>query len=241
MSYGKYFSRGQKVFIKRIFVDEEPLSLDTLTGYATQSQSMQLDLTLPYGSDSADAYPFETGMLFEVMTDHRSMGLRLKASFVERTSGKDIRLQFEGNLEFISRRMYRRVDVNAWVGYRRGKNNLAEMRQDWQTCLAKIEAGVNPKELTEFRKYPTNLAGGGLRMPLSAPVEAAELLVLFLSIGDKQGIICALAEVIWVGSPDDFGSQSAGLRFLNIREKDQQRIDNVVASVLEKLEQAGKT
>ena len=121
MPYGKYFSKGQKVFIKRIFSEDEDKTLDTLTGYATLSQAMQLDLTLPYGSDAADSYPFEPVMLFEVMTDHRGMGLRLRASFVARTSGKDIRLQFEDNLEFISRRMFRRVDVNAWVGYRRGK------------------------------------------------------------------------------------------------------------------------
>lgn len=241
MSYGKYFNKGQKVFIKRLFDDDREQSLDTLTGYVTGSEAMQLDLTLPYGSDAADSYPFEAGMLFEVMTDHRSMGLRMKASFVERTSGKDIRLQFEGSLEFISRRMYRRVDVNAWVGYRRRRGNLAEMRQEWQDCLAKIEAGVNPKELTDFVKFPTNLAGGGMRLPLPAPVETAELLLLFLSIGDKQGIICALAEVIWIGAVDDAGdNQDTGLRFLNIREKDQERIDKVVTAVLQKLEQAGK-
>jgi len=241
MPYSKYFSKGQKVFIKRIFAKDEDHTLDTLTGYATLSQAMQLDLTLPYGSDAADSYPFEPGMLFEVMTDHRGMGLRLRASFSERTSGKDIRLKFEDNLEFISRRMYRRVDVNAWVGYRRSKGNLAQMRQEWQDCLEKIENGVNPKELTEFQKFPTNLAGGGMRMPLPAPVENAELLLIFLSIGDKKGIICALTEVIWVGPMGEDDTQATGLRFLNIREKDQARIDNVVSSVLTRLEQAAKT
>jgi c-di-GMP-binding flagellar brake protein YcgR len=240
MSYSKYFSNGQKVFLKRVFVEGDPPSLDTLTGYTTASRAIQLELTLPYGSDAADAYPFEPGMLFEVMTDHRGMGLRLRASFVERTSSKDIRLRLEGNLEFISRRIYRRVDVNAWIGCRRSNGNLRAMREAWHECLAKIEAGTNPKELTDFNKYPINLAGGGLRMPLPEPVQAVELLLLFLSIGDKQGIICALAEVIWVGTPDPDGTQSAGLRFLNIREKDQARIDKVVNALLERLEQAGK-
>lgn len=240
MSYSKYFSNGQKVFLKRVFTEGEQSSLDTLTAYTTASQGMQLDLTLPYGSDAADDYPFEPGMPFEIMTDHRGMGLRLRAVFKERTSGKDIRLEFEGNLEFISRRMYRRVDVNAWIGYRHSKNALGQMRQAWQECLAKIEAGVNPKELTDFQKYPVNLAGGGLRMPLQAPIAPAELLLLFLSIGDKQGIICALAEIVWVGTPDLEGRQAAGLRFLNIREQDQQRIDKVVQGLIERLEQASK-
>jgi hypothetical protein len=66
MSYGKYFNKGQKVFIKRIFADEEQIALDTITGYAMHSKPMQLDLALPYGCDAADSYPFEPGMQFEV-------------------------------------------------------------------------------------------------------------------------------------------------------------------------------
>ena len=238
MSYGKYFNKGQKVFIKRIFSGEERTALDTITGYAMRSQPMQLDLTLPYGSDAADSYPFEVGMKFEVLTDHKGMGLRLEASFVERVSSQDIRLQFDGNLEFISRRIYRRVDVNAWVGIHRSKGNLAEMRTAWDENLKKIKSGISAAELTEFKKHLINLAGGGLRLPLQAPVEMAELVLVYLSIGDKKGIICALAEAVWVGPEESNGTQSIGLRFLNILEEDQDRIDVVVKALLERL---GKT
>ena len=196
MAYGKYFIKGQKVFLKRVFDEEDQVALDTITGYAMRTRPMQLELALPYGSDAAESYPFITGMKFEIMTDHKGMGLRLQASFFERTSGTDIILQFEGNLEFISRRIYPRVDVNAWVGLQRGGGNLAEMRTLWKESLDKIKSGVSAAELTEFNKYLINLAGGGMRMPLPAPVVNAELLLIFLSIGDKQGIICALAEVI---------------------------------------------
>ena len=240
MSYGKYFNKGQKVFIKRIFTDEERTALDTITGYAMRSQPMQLDLALPYGSDAADSYPFEPGMKFEVLTDHQSMGLRLTASFVERISGKDIRLQFEGNLEFISRRIYRRVDVNAWVGIHRCKGNLAEMRALWDEHLKKIKAGVSAAELTDFKKNLINLAGGGLRLPLQAPVEMAELVLVYLSIGDKKGIICALAEAVWIGEKQDDQMQQIGLRFLNILEEDQDRIDTVVKTLLERLGKTGE-
>ena len=239
MAYGKYFSKGQKVFITRVPKDEEIKTLDTLTGYATNSSAMELDLTLPYGSDAAESYPFEPEMPFEVMTDHKGMGLRLRARFKERTSSKDIRLQIDGNLEFISRRMYRRLDVNAWVGYRREAARLAEMRKLWQDSLEKIESGVDPREFTNFQKYPVNLSGGGLRLPVKAPAENAELMLLFLSIGDKQGIICALSEIVCVGNPDHEGMIPVGLRFLNIREKDQTRIDTVVSQYLSKLEQSG--
>ena len=138
MSYGKYFNKGQKVFLKRIFNEEEQKALDTITGYAMRSQPMQLDLGLPYGSEAADNYPFEPGMKFEVMTDNKGMGLRLTASFVEKISSQDIRLQFEGNLEFISRRIYPRVDVNAWVGIKRSKDNLSIMRTLWDEHVKKI-------------------------------------------------------------------------------------------------------
>jgi c-di-GMP-binding flagellar brake protein YcgR len=240
MSYGKYFNKGQKVFIKRIFTGDEQFALDTITGYVMNSQLMQLDLTLPYGCDAADSYPFEPGMKFEVLTDHKGMGLRLEASFVERVSSQDIRLQFEGNLEFISRRIYRRVDVNAWAGIHRSKGNLAEMRQLWDENLKKIKSGVSAAELTEFKKNLVNLAGGGMRLPLQSPVEMAELILVYLSIGDKKGIICALAEAVWIGQKQDDGQQQIGLRYLNILEEDQGRIDVVVKELLERLGKTGE-
>lgn len=240
MSYGKYFNKGQKVFIKRIFTDEERTALDTITGYAMHSKPMQLDLALPYGCDAADSYPFEEGMQFEILTDHMGMGMRLVASFVERISSQDIRLQFEGNLEFISRRIFRRVDVNAWVGIKRSKGNLAEMRSLWEEHLQKIKSGVSAAELTEFKKHLINLAGGGIRLPLQAPVEQSELVLVYLSIGDKKGIICALAEAVWIGPVEANDIQQIGLRFLNVLEEDQARIDVVVKALLERLGKTGE-
>jgi len=240
MSYGKYFNKGQKVFLKRIFEDGERVALDTITGYAMRSHPMQLDLGLPYGCDAADSYPFEPGMKFEVMTDNKGMGLRLTASFVEKISGQDIRLQFEGNLEFISRRIYPRVDVNAWVGIARNKGNLADMRKLWDDHLKKIKSGANAAELTEFNKYLLNLAGGGIRMPMKAPAEMAELILVYLSIGDKKGIICALAETVWIGQEQSDQTQQVGLRFLNVLEEDQARIDVVVKALLERLGKTGQ-
>jgi c-di-GMP-binding flagellar brake protein YcgR len=239
MAYGKYFNKGQKVFIKRIFTDEERTALDTITGYAMHSLPMQLDLALPYGSDAADSYPFEPGMRFEVITDFRGMGLRMMASFVERISSRDIRLQFEGNLEFISRRTYRRVDVNAWIGIERATGNLAKMRALWNENLKKIRSGVSAAELTTFKKGLVNLSGGGIRLPLQAPVETAELFLVYISAGDKKGIICALAEAEWIGEQEEDDVQQIGLRFLNILGEDQDRIDAVVKTLLERLGKTG--
>lgn len=237
MSYSNYFANGQKVFLKRIFTGEEREALDSITTYVMGGGPTHIDLSLPYGSDAADAYPFVEGMLFELLSDYNGMGLRLKASFVSRTSSRDVRLEFEDHLEFISRRMYRRVDVNAWVGVERSaSSNLAEMRELWEMSLNKIESGVSAAELTDFEKYLVNLAGGGMRLPLSEPIALADLMIIFLSIGDKQGIICALAEVVWTGKPGDDGLVPAGLRFLNIVEKDQGRIDVVVDGLIERLE-----
>jgi c-di-GMP-binding flagellar brake protein YcgR len=239
MPYGKYFNKGQKVFIKRIFSDEERTALDTITGYAMHSQPMQLDLALPYGSDAADSYPFEPGMRFEILTDFKGMGLRMIASFVERISSKDVRLQFEGSLEFISRRIFRRVDVNAWVGIERATGNLAKMRALWDENLNKIKSVGSAAELATFKKVLINLAGGGLRLPVQAPVEAAELFLVYISAGDKKGIICALAEAVWIGEQEEDDMQQVGLRFLNILGEDQDRIDAVVKTLLERLGKTG--
>lgn len=239
MSYGRYFSTGQKTFIKRVFAKDRQVALDTITGYVTGTGANHVDFSLPYGSDAANDYPFEPGMLFELLCDNKGMGLRLQASFQERLSSRDIRMRFEGNLEFISRRQYRRVDVTAWIGLKCGDGHLADMRNAWSENLKQLQAGVSAAKLTEFQKYPINLAGGGIRLPVKAPVKTAELFLVFLSIGDKGGIICAMAEVIWAGRPEPDGSQPAGMRFLNILDSDQARIDKVVNELLKRLEQAG--
>ena len=239
MSFGKYFKKGQKVFLKRLFSEEEPPAVDTITGYAINSEPMQLDLALPYGSDAADSYPFEPGMKFEIMTDSRGMGLRLTTSFIEKISTQDIRLALEGDLEFISRRSYLRVDVNAWVGLKRNAGNLAEMTQVWRDHMQQIKSGVSAAEFTEFDKFLVNLAGGGMRLPMRPPVNEAELILVYLSIGDKKGIICGLAEVLWVGEEQSNGLIPAGLRFLRILEEDQARLDAVVNGLLDRLDKAG--
>lgn len=236
MPYSKYFKHGQKLFLKRIFVDEPRQALDSMTAYVTSCGASCLDVSLPYGSDAAAVYPFEEGMLFELSTDFNGMGLRLRTSFLSRTGSKDIRLQFEETLEFVSRRIYRRVDVNAWVGIERPADDLAGMRRAWQDNLRKIETGISAAELTEFKKYLVNLAGGGLRLPLTQQLAPADLLLLFLSIGDKQGIICALAEVVWLGQEEAAGVFPTGLRFISIKQHDQARIDAVVDRLVEYIE-----
>jgi hypothetical protein len=68
----------------------------------------------------------------------------------------------------------------------------------------------------------------------------AELILIYLSIGDKKGIICALAEAVWIGPPArDENMPQIGLRFLNIMEEDQERIDAVVKILLERLGETG--
>jgi hypothetical protein len=126
------------------------------------------------------------------------------------------------------------------VGLKRGAGNLSEMRQLWREHMDKIKAGVSAEEFTEFNKYLVNLAGGGIRLPMQPPVDMAELVLIYLSIGDKKGIICGLAEVIWVGEEQSNGLQLGGLRFLKILEEDQARLDAVVNRLLARLDQVGQ-
>jgi len=239
MAYRRYLPAGQKTFLRQIRADASRAALDSLTAYVTASGEKHVDLHLPYGPDAAAGYPFTPGMVFELSCEHRGMGLRLQASYRERLDDSTVRLQFEGNLEFISLRRYRRVDVTAWVGLDRRAGTLTARRRAWEESVQQLQAGVSAATLTKFRKVPLNLSAGGLRLAVAAPVVPAELIVVFLSIGDKGGIICALAEVLWAGTGERTGSCPAGLRFLNILAEDQARIDTVVTALRERLEQAG--
>jgi len=240
MAYARYFPAGQKTFLKRLCAATTQPALDTLTGYVTGTGEDHIDLHLPYGPDAAGGYPFTPGMRFELSCEAQGMGLRLQASFLEWIDSTSIRLRFDGNLEFISLRHYRRVDVIAWVGLDRSGGSLATRRTEWQEKQRQLQEGVSAARLTKFQKVTLNLSGGGLRLAVATPVEIAELIVIFLSIGDRGGIICALAEVVWLGAVEADGTRSAGLRFLNLLSEDQARIDRVVTALLERLEQAGR-
>jgi Tfp pilus assembly protein PilZ len=69
----------------------------------------------------------------------------------------------------------------------------------------------------------------------------AELVLVYLSIGDKKGIICALAEVVWI-SPEEEEEDAPpiGLRFLNVLEEDQERINAVVQMLLKRLDKTAE-
>jgi hypothetical protein len=239
MSYGRYFPAGQKTFLKQIFTDPAHPARSTLTAYVTSAGTDHVDLCLPYGTDAAHGYPFAPGMRFELSSETRGMGLRLLASFLERTGSNGIRLRFEGDLEFTSLRQFRRVDVNAWAGLNRSGGSLAEMRAAWEEHLRQLQNGVSAAKLTKFAKAQLNLSGGGMCLAVSPAAKVAELVMVFLSIGDKGGIICALAEVVWAGETGSDGSQPVGMRFLNILAEDQSRIDRVVTSLLKRLEEDG--
>ena len=229
--FEQYFNTGQKIFMQRVIDDQELPVLETMSGHVIRNQQRQLDIRLGYGTDAAKSYPFYPGMEFEIMTDSAGMGLRMIASFVKKLNNQDIRLKCEGRVEFFSKRIHARIKVKAWVGVTRQQGAMSEMQHLWQNHMQLIESEDSAVKLPEFKKYSMDLAAGGMRLPLRSPVHPAELVMIYLSLGDKKGVICALTEVIWVGEANQGRTQQCGLRFVNILEDDQERIDTIVKSL----------
>ena len=229
--FEQYFNSGQKIFIQRLVADQELPVLETMSGHVIRNRQSQLDIRLGHGTDAAISYPFYPGMEFEILTDSAGMGVRMIASFVKKLNNQDIRLKCEGRVEFFSKRICARIKVKAWVGVTRQQGAMSEMQHLWQQHIQLIESEDSAVKLPEFKKYSMDLAAGGMRLPLRSPVYPAELVMVYLSIGDKKGVICALTEVIWVGEAHQDCTQQCGLRFVNILEEDQERIEATVKSL----------
>ena len=79
-----------------------------------------------------------------------------------------------------------------------------------------------------FSTCQLNLSAGGIRFALRAPVNLAELCLMLIDLKDEKPPICAIAEVVWIRPEQDDSILSSGMRFINILDSDQKRIDNYI-------------
>jgi c-di-GMP-binding flagellar brake protein YcgR len=109
------------------------------------------------------------------------------------------------------------------LGCQRG-GSLRTLRRQWQKWSAD-PAGLPAEALPPFSLQALSVGGGGLGLGLPAPVKSGECLLVFLALDDDQPLVVALGEVVWVGPARADGLLNSGLHFLNLLDRDRQRIE----------------
>lgn len=226
MQYSKYYKSGQKIIL-RALAPAAPGRFESLTAYFQDNGSGHFDLILPYGSQEEENYPFAPDMPFELLSDAFGMGIRMTGQFQKMVRNDLLRMTVNGDLQAFQRRNHRRVDLVVGMRYTKGKGTLRSFREQWEKNVQILQRGGDASKLSKFPRTPVNLSAGGIRFAIKAPVQTADLCLLLLEL-ESGGPICTLAEVVWLEEKEVEGRHSAGMRFLNILESDQRRIEDYI-------------
>ena len=227
MIYQRYFKNGQRMLLTQL----EPKSdgrTDLLTVYMEGGEKETFVLSLPYSDDAAEQYPFSEGMPFELSSDSLGLGIRVTGTFLNRLDGRRIALNINHDLQMFQRRGTPRLDCKLGVRFTRGQGALKALRKTWEKNIQVLQSPNAPLTAEGFKACQINLSSGGVRFFLRPPVSPSELCLMLISLDDGLVPVCALAEVIWTRPEKDETIVVAGMRFINILETDQKRIDKFI-------------
>lgn len=230
MPYQKYLKPGQKVLLHALDPEIAATRFEALTAFVEEQSGGCLDLELPYQTREGEDYPFTPGMTFELLSDALGLGVRLTVAFREWTGPSRIRLSHNSDLQLIRRRKFPRREATLGLRYTKGQGKLRTFRSQWKKNVDILFGGRALDQLPAFPRCRVNLSGGGIRFPLKAPVEVAELCLLLMELPDDQPPVCALAEVVWCDERIVDGRCTAGMQFLQILETDRKRIEKFIAA-----------
>lgn len=226
MHYSRYYKTGQKIILRSL----DPAAqgrFESLTAYFHDGGAGHFDLLLPYGAQEEENYPFVSDMPFEILSDALGLGLKMTGRFQKMVRKDLLRVFVNDDLQAFQRRSHRRLDLVVGLRYTKGKGALRSFREQWEKNIQILQKGGDASKLSRFPRTPVNLSAGGIRFAVKAPVQAAELCLLLLEL-ETGGPICTLAEVVWTEEKEAEGRQKAGMRFLNILETDQKRIEDYI-------------
>ena len=227
MLYQRYFKNGQRLLLKTMNTGEDGRT-DLLTVYMDGGGSEIFILTLPYGHDAAEQYPFSEGMLFELSSELLGLGIRVTGTFLERIDGKRIALKIQPDLQMFQRRATQRFDCRVGIRFTRGQGALKALRNTWEKNIKILHSPNAPLTMEGFNPCQVNISSGGIRFALRPPVAPAELCLMLIDLSDGMVPVCALAEIIWTQPSEDETIILSGMRFINILETDQKRIEKFI-------------
>ncbi len=231
MSYSKYFKSGQKLLLTVSTAGQVSGRTDSLTAYFQDSGPDYFDLTLPYGGDEEESFPFIADMPFVIHSETFGLGLRLSARFSERRGKQAIRVTVAEDLQVFQRRSDPRVDLQAGLRYTKGRGALRTFHKQWEKNVQILQNSKDLSRLGAFPRRPINLSAGGIRFGIKGTVDITDICLVLVELGTAPPI-CALAEVVWVDETENEERCTAGMRFLSLLDSDRKRLEIFTRDVL---------
>ncbi len=226
MKFQRYFKSGQQLLLKATNPKQDGRT-ELISVFAASINGNQLVVSLPYGADAVDQYPFEDNSTFEITTEALGLGIRANGRFQERISGSQFSLQLDPELEMFQRRISQRFDCELGIRFSRAAKTLQTMREIWEKNLQVLNNPEAPVLFEGFQKVKVNISSGGIRLTIKPPASQGELCLILINLNDGKPPVCTIAEVVWTCSPDE-SIMTAGMRFINILAEDQQRIEDFI-------------
>ena len=228
MNYQRYFKSGQQLLLKALHDTEQNKYTELMSVFVVSVEADSLVLSLPYGADAVNQYPFKEGLLFEITTEAMGLGVKTTGTFKKKIDGNQFRLQLNPDLQMFQRRISQRFDCKLGVRFSRAAKTLQTMREIWEKNIEVLHSPEAPIIFDGFKLCQINISSGGIRFSIKPPGNQGELCLVLVNLEDGKPPVCAIAEVVWVCMQDE-SAVTAGMRFINILSEDQQRIDDFIA------------
>ena len=228
MNYQRYFKSGQQLLLKALHDTEQNNYTELMSVFVVSVEEDSLVLSLPYGADAVNQYPFKEGLLFEITTEAMGLGVKTTGTFKKKIDGNQFGLQLNPDLQMFQRRISQRFDCKLGVRFSRAAKTLQTMREIWEKNIEVLHSPEAPIIFDGFKSCQINISSGGIRFSIKPPGNQGELCLVLVNLEDGKPPVCAIAEVVWVCMQDE-SAVTAGMRFINILSEDQQRIDDFIA------------
>lgn len=224
MKYQRYFKSDQQLLL-RVKTDESNEGrTELITVHVVSFEGDLLTVSLPYGPNAVEHYPFRAEMLFEINSEALGMGIKATASFVSKIDGSSFSIRLNSDLQAFQRRVSERIDTRLGIRFSRAGNGLHDMRQTWEKNLEVLYSPEAPLIYDGFKPARINISSGGIRLTIKPPANQGELCLVLINLDDGKPPVCAIAEIVWSCMQDE-NALSAGMRFINILSEDQLRIE----------------
>lgn len=226
--YSRYFSSGQKLQVQTLRNDNLPTRRESINALFANYELGYFDITLPQDWPVSDDSLFSGGRSLEIVSEKYGLWLKSTASFHSQPADKLIRLRMNNDLCLFRHRPKERVETRIGLRYSTPRGNLATSHRQWRQQIDKLTSTATALTVPSFARGQVNLSASGIRMSLQDPIKKNDLCLLMLALDEASEPICTLSEIIWTAPNDQGNGTKAGMQFLNILEKDQQRIEQFV-------------
>ena len=220
MSYDRYFTRGQVVFLINISEERDESVFDSFTGKVMLCNDNQLLLRTAYRLYSGEVLNLKPGMQFKLTTESMGMGVQVRAELTELVSPEELKLRLQDELSVYQRRQTSRIDIKLPLIHVPQKSSLAAFQREWHRVVKDLHKPTPPR--LKLTSTAINLSAGGFRINLAA--EPTHLALVVIDLQDEMRPVCAVAELIWRKQNDELQLTACGHRFVDILKEDQERI-----------------